>query len=172
MSWVTVAVGVGSALNNLSAGRTANLQAGLQASQEDYQAKVEEQTALSTAQVIRRAGARQVGAANAAYAGAGVKVGEGSAERVEQEITQDYEHDAYQAILEGKRRARGLTTDAQMTRIGGRMAEQASYANAANSLLGSFAQGARSSGWRTKGPGFSGTQAPAPVEDRSIYSNR
>jgi hypothetical protein len=100
----------------------------------------------------------QVGAANAAYAGAGVKVGEGSAARREQEITQDYEHDAYQAILEGKRRARGLQTDAQMTRIDGSAWQTAGYVNAAGTLLGGAYQGMRST---AGAPGRAGLQRHA-----------
>ena len=78
---------------------------------------------------------RQVGQANAAFAGAGVKVGEGSAREVERQINQDVEHDAFQTILEGDRRSLGLKTQATMARIDGSMKQTAGYVNAAGSLL-------------------------------------
>lgn len=168
MAWVMVAVTGMNAFGQVMQGRTANAQAQLQAQVSDYQAKVEEQNALETAKIIRRAGQRQVGEANAAYAAAGVKVGEGSAGEVERDITQGYEHDAYQAILEGSRRASGLRTDATLTRINGRMAQTAGVVNAVGTVLSGGYGALKASGWRTAGPGFSGQQAPAPVETRTI----
>lgn len=168
MSWVRVAVTGMTAFNNVQQGRYAKAQAGLQAAMSDYQAQVEQDNALKTAEIIRRAGRKQVGQANAAFAGAGVKVGEGSAAEVERDITQGYEQDAFQAILEGNRRARGLQTDAAMERAQGRMAQAAGYVNAVGTVLGGAYQGMKSNGWRTGGPGFSGQQAPAPVVDKSI----
>jgi hypothetical protein len=168
MAWVAVAIGGMNAMNQIQQGRYANAQAGLQAQQLDYQAQVEQDTALKTAEIIRRAGRRQVGQANATYAAAGVKVGEGSALETERQIDQDVEHDAFQTILEGSRRAGGLRADAAMTRADGRAREAAGYVNAVGTALGSAYQGLKSSGWRTAGPGFSGTQAPAPVEIRNV----
>lgn len=168
MSFIAAAVTGFNALNSIQQGRFASAQAGLQASATEYQAKVEEQNALETARVIRRAGQRQVGQANAAYAAAGVKVGEGSAGEVERDITQGYEHDAYQAILEGQRRGLSLRTDAAMTRINGQMAERAGIVNAMGTVLMGANSALKSNGWRTAGPGFSGQQAPAPVETRTI----
>lgn len=168
MSWVMVAVTGMTAFNNVQQGRYAKAQSGLQAVMSDYQAQVEQDNALKTAEMIRRAGRRQVGQANAAFAGAGVKVGEGSAAEVERDITQGYEHDAFQALLEGGRRAAGLRLDGQLTRINGDMQETAGYVNAVGTVLGGMYQGMKSNGWRTGGPGFSGTQSPAPVETRTI----
>jgi hypothetical protein len=171
MSFVTVAtIGV-SAFQQVQAGNYANGQAKLQAQQMDYQAQVENDNALKTAAIIRRAGRKQVGQANAAYAAAGVVVGAGSAGDVEQQITYDYEHDAYQALLEGHRRGRGMSTQADLTRIDGGMRQTAGYVNGVGSVLGGAYQGMRANGWRTGGgPGFSGGQAPAPVTDLSTYS--
>lgn len=171
MAWIQTVIGASSAFNQILGGKYANAQAQMQADQMEYQAKLEEQSALQTAAVIRRAGQRQVGAANAAYAVAGVKVGEGSALETERQITTDVEHDAFQAILDGGRRARGLQTSAQLSRIDGRMKQTAGYVNAASSMLNSGYNAIKSNGWRTNGPGFSGTQPPAPVQDRSTYSN-
>jgi hypothetical protein len=156
------------ALGQVQQGKTARAQANIQAGLSEYQAQVEQDNALKMAEIIRRAGRKQVGQANAAFAGAGVKVGEGSAAEVERDITQGYEQDAFQAILEGNRRARGLQTDAAMERAQGRMAQAAGYVNAVGTVLGGAYQGMKSNGWRTGGPGFSGQQAPAPVVDKSI----
>lgn len=163
MSWVTVAMTGMNAFNQIQQGRTAKAQAGNQAAMADYQAKVEQENALKTAEVIRRAGRRQVGQAVAAFAGAGVKVGEGSAGEVERDITQGYEDDAFQALLDGGRRASGLRLDGQLTRIDGSQKQAAAYVNAAGTVLQGVGQYARATGWTTKGPagwdagGFNGT---------------
>jgi len=166
MAYVMVAVAGFNALNAIQQGRTAKGQADLQAQQSEYQAQQEQETALETARIIRRAGRRQVGAATAGYAAAGVRVDQGSAADVQGQIAQDVEHDAFQAILDGGRRAGALRTDAALTRINGRMQRSAGYVNAVGSVLQGGASALRAGGWRTGGPGFSGQQAPAPVETR------
>jgi hypothetical protein len=169
MSFVTVAITGFNAFQQVQAGNYAKGQAGLQADQMDYQAKQEQQNALETARIIRRAGHRAVGQATASYAGSGVVVGEGSAGDVEREMTQDVEHDAYQSILEGDRRALGLRTQGEMSRIDGSMKRTAGYMNAFGTVLGGSYQAMKNNGWRTgSGPGFSGTQAPAPVVNRDL----
>jgi len=135
MSWVMVAVGATSAFNQVQAGRYAKGQANLLATQDDWQARIAQRDALATAEVIRRAGRRQVGQVVAGYAGAGVKVGEGSAAEAERQVTQDYQHDAFQAILQGDRRALGFQTEAQMARAQGRAAQTAGWVSAGGSLL-------------------------------------
>jgi len=170
MSFVQVAITGFSAFQQVQAGKYAKGQANLEATQLDYQAQVENDNAMKTAAVIRRAGRKQVGQANAAYAGSGVVVGEGSAGDIEAEIRQGVEHDAYQALLEGHRRGRGMSTQAQLTRIDGGMRETAGYVNAVGTALGGSYKALKANGWRTAGPGFSGQQAPAPVTDLSTYS--
>jgi hypothetical protein len=169
MSFVVVGVSTAaSALMQISAGQDAKSAANINAAQADYQAKVEEGNAYRTAQLIRKAGRRATGAANAAYAGAGVVVGEGSAAATEQEIIRNTETDAFQTLLEGGRKARGLRTDATLSRISGDQAETAGYINAATTVLGAAAQYGQASGWRSKGPGYSGTQRDAPVVNRDL----
>jgi hypothetical protein len=148
MSWVTVAVGASSALSQINAGKYAKGQSDLQAQQSEYQAAAEQKAALNTAAIIRRAGRRQLGQATAAYASAGVQVGEGSAGEVERQITQDVEHDAFQTILQGDRRALGLRTDATLMRIDGKSKETAGYVNAVGTLLSTGAQAY--GGWKTR----------------------
>lgn len=168
MSYVMVAITGFNALQQVQAGQNAKRMGAVQGDAADYAAQQEREQALQTAVVIRRAGERQRGQAKASLAAAGVKVDEGSAGLVQDEITRGAESDAFQALLEGGRRARGLETDGQMARISGRQAATAGKINAVGTLMSGFAGAARSNGWRTAGPGFSNTQAPAPVETRTI----
>jgi hypothetical protein len=161
MSWVNVAVGVTSAYTQAQAGGTARMLANAQAGQLDYQAKVERDAGLKTAEIIRRAGRRQVGAGNAAYAAAGVQVGAGSAAEVERQTMIDVEHDAYQSILQGERRAIGLEADAKISRISGRAQEHAGYVRAASTLL-QTGYGAYTK-WQTK---------PDPYDESGIRNSR
>jgi hypothetical protein len=124
---------------------------------------MEESNARLDAAAIRRAGERQHGSTLAAIAASGVKVGEGSALDAERQVREDVARDEYITILTGKRRADAL-------RRGGADAARAGNVGAYGSLLQFGAGYARSSGWRSNGPGFSGTQAPAPVSDRSWRS--
>ena len=167
MSFVAVAITGFNAFQQVQAGRYAEGQAGIQAGQLEYRAQVEQDIALKTAAIIRRAGRETVGRANAGYAASGVVVGEGSAGETERQITMDYQHDAFQAILEGNRRARGMQTEAALTRIDGSMKATAGIVNGIGTVLGGTYSAMRANGWRTAGPGFSGTQAPAPVETRT-----
>ena len=134
-------------MSSITGGNAAKSQANYQASQEEYQARVTQDDALAQADVIRKVARRSRSEAQAAYAGAGVVVGEGSAAEVDRQILQDSEHDAYTSILNGQRRARGLQQDAVMTRAAGRNAQRAGTIGA----LGSVLQGgyAISNGWRT-----------------------
>lgn len=140
-------MGVGSAIGQIGQGNADRIRANAQAALDDYLADVQQKDSLKEAELIRKAGRRQVGAAVAAYAGAGVVVGEGSALETERQIDQDVEHDAYQAIIEGNSRALGLRTEGKLSRIAGRQAQVAGYVNAAGSLLASGYRGTR--GWKT-----------------------
>lgn len=147
MSYAIAVVGGMSALQQFNSGRMAQGQTGLQANQLEYQAKVENAAALQTAAMIRRTGRRQVGAVNAGYAAAGVKVGEGSALEAERYVEQGVEHDAFQAILDGSRRASGLNTEAKTARISGDMQATAGTVGAIGTLLSTGFQAY--SKWRT-----------------------
>jgi hypothetical protein len=78
------------------------------------------------------------------------------------------QQDAFQAILSGDRQARGMQLDAVTARTQGSMARTAGRISAATSLMSSAASGLKSSGWRSNGPGYANTQAPAPVEIRKV----
>lgn len=169
MSYVTVAVAGMSAMQQISAGRNANLQGQVQGQGLDYAAQQEQESALQTAGIIRRAGQRQVGQTKGSIAASGVKVDEGSAAELTQQIAHDSEMDAFQALLEGGRRSRALGVEAVGARAQGAAAKAAGYVNATGTLLGGFNSSLKANGWRTNGqPGFAGGQRGAPIEDRSI----
>lgn len=169
MSYVAVAVTGFNALQQINNGRYQRGLSDIEAGQMEWQAQAVRDEAKRTAEMIRRAGARTVSAADAAYAGAGVKLGAGgTAEEVTRQIRQDVESDAWATWLSGEREASGLTAQAAVTRSQGRQAERAGYWNAATVLASSYVQTQRASGWRANGPGFSGQQAPAPVQTITV----
>lgn len=151
MSWVMVAVTAATALQQYNAGKAQKAQADLQAQQLDQQAQLERQSALEQAELVRKAGKRQRGAAAAAVAASGAKVGEGSALLIDQEISQDSEKDAATTWLNGGRKANSLNMDASMSRIEGKSAKTAATTAAVSTL----AQGGytASKGWKTASPG-------------------
>jgi len=170
MSWVTTSVVMAgaNAYGQIQSGNMAGKQAQMQAMQSDWLAEQAHDDGLRQAAIIRRAGARQVSESNAAYAGAGVSVGQGSALDLERQTMREVQQDAFQAILNGDRQARGLQLEGVNARTQGSMARTAGRINAATSLMSSASAGLKSSGWRSNGPGFSNTQAPAPVEIRKF----
>lgn len=119
----------------------------------DYQAKqasadaaAEKSAAMIQAERIRKIARRQAGEANAALAASGVKVGEGSALNINEEIYAGAEEDAVTTLFGGKTRAQQLQAQASADRIRGSQAMQAGYLNATSSAL----QGAASYGnWKT-----------------------
>ena len=170
MSYVTVAIAGVSAFSQYQQGQADKAASYAQANSLEYQGSEELQSSLDTAKIIRRAGAYTRSAANAAYAASGVQVGDGSAQEVTDQITKDTEHDAYQTILSGEKRNNALRAQAELTRIGGRQAASQATMKAFSTVLGGGYQGMTNSGWRTGGPGFSGTQAPAPIVNaKQVY---
>jgi hypothetical protein len=137
MSYVTAAISIGGALFQ---GESAKENGAIAKIFAESQARMDEAAALETAKVIRRAGRKTIGAAKAAYAGAGVKTGEGSAAEVGEEITAGVEHDAFQAILEGKNRASASRQAGQNADQAGRDAQNVAIVNAVGTGI---------SGWRT-----------------------
>jgi hypothetical protein len=149
-------------------GRAANSAAQGQADELERQAAAERQMAERDAAMVRRAGGEARGRTLGALAVSGVKVGEGSALDVERQVMEDYSRDEYIQILNGEIRGRALEFEAGQTRSRGRDARRASYMQAGTSLLSAGYSGAKAGGWRSAGPGFSGTQAPAPVTPNRI----
>ena len=119
--------------------------------------------AQAQADQIREAAKRQRAAARASLAASGVSVDEGTALKIDQQIARGGEYDALQAILSGDRGASSATAEAVAYGKYAKASKQAGVASAANTVLSAGASMGSASGWRSNGPGFSGTQAPAPV---------
>jgi hypothetical protein len=171
MSWVGVAIGGMKVMGQIQQGQAAKSTANAQAQSLDYQAQQEQQASLDQAAIIRRAGRYTEASATAAYAGAGVKVGEGSAADVSAQIQTDSEHDAFTTILNGTKRSNALRATGTMSRTQGDLAASQANMAAMGTALSSGYSGMQGSGWRTAGPGFSGTQAPAPVSTATVKWN-
>lgn len=162
------------ALGQVTQGRVANTNAGAEADMLDFQGRQAMDDAQGEAQRIRRAGREARGETLAAISASGVKVGEGSALEAERQVMTDYTQDEYLAILTGQRQQRAANLEAGNVRRAGREARRASKTQAAVTLLGTGAQSMRAGGWRSNGPGFSGTQIPARIEsiDLNATGNR
>lgn len=156
------------AFSQIQQGRSARDAANLDADRMEWQAGQERLDAEADAKVIARRGRQERGATVSAIAGSGVKVGEGSALDAERTVVENAYTDEYMAILNGERRARGMEMEAGSRRRAGRDARRAANTAAFTTLLAAGAQGMNAAGWRSNGPGFSGTQAPAPVSSAPI----
>lgn len=156
------------AFGQIQQGRSARDAANMDADRMEWQAGQERLDAEADARVIARQGRNARGATVSAIAGSGVKVGEGSALDAERTVVDNAYTDEYMAILNGERRARGLEMEASSRRRAGRDARRAATTGAFTTLLSAGAAGMNASGWRSNGPGFAGTQAPAPVSSATI----
>lgn len=157
-----------SAYSSIEAGNAAQRAANATARELNTQAGQEQDAANAEAENIRKATRQHVASATAALAASGVSVDEGSPLVISEDIYRRGEQDALMTILTGQRRANALGREARNTAKAGAAAKKAGYTSAITSALGAAAQGMTASGWRSNGPGFSGTQAPAPVETRTI----
>jgi hypothetical protein len=146
MSYVTVAVSVGGALYQ---GAEANQNGKIAKIFAESQARMDEASALETAKIIRRAGRKQVGAARGAYAASGVRLDEGSAAEVQEEMSAGVEHDAFQAILEGRNRAAFARHEGALAAKAGKDAQTASIISALGTASSAYSKS--QSGWKTGG---------------------
>lgn len=151
---LTAAMAAVQIAGSLQQGRDAQRSANAEADSLDYQGALERANAEAQARRIRREGEAARGQTLGAIAASGVKVGEGSALDAERQVMQDYEQDAYVALLDGNRAARSLSMSADNARLSGRAARRASYFNAGASLLSTGAQGLRADGYKWTGTGF------------------
>lgn len=150
-------------------GKAADRQARGAAAESEYQAAQALDDAQAEAANIRRAGDRQRGETLAGIAASGVKIGEGSTLDAERQVLEQAARDEYMTILTGERQASAYRRQAANQRAAGRDARRAANIGAFSSLLSAGGSFAKASGWRSNGPGFSGTQAPAPVETRTPF---
>lgn len=160
-----------SAGSQIDAGKAAASESIEQARQLSQQAGAAQDAANAQAELIRRAARRQAAEAAAALAGSGVSVDAGTPLVINTEIQRGAESDALMTILGADRESSALQYESEALGKRAQAQRKAGYMNAMNSLLQSGANAMSASGWRSSGPGFSGTQAPAPISNRSIRVN-
>lgn len=140
------------------------------------QAAQTRQEAMQQARLFRRASETARSSTVAAYAGSGVRVGEGSAAVVDDAIVRDSELDASMTILTGERRAAAIETggrqDAASLRAGagnartaGRQATRAGYLGAASTALGAAASYSRWSSMMAQKAAAPASRAYTPYGD-------
>lgn len=123
------------------------------AKQQQEIARQDAQYAASEAQLqakaIRKASDKQRAEARAVLSGAGVVVGQGTAEQIDTEIQTDSEQDALLAIYDGTNRARSINQGGALAAQRSRNSASASRTGALTSALQGGATIAR--GWNTSG---------------------
>lgn len=167
---VSTAVSVHGQMQAASAAADA---AQFQGEQLSRQAGQEQDSANAEAEKIRKAARAAQGDAIAAVSASGVSAMDGSPLRIVEDIGRDGELDALNAIITGNRRATSLIDQANQVGRAAKSQAAAARTGAVATVLSSAASAMSASGWRSNGPGFSGTQAPAPVETaRPVFINR
>lgn len=112
--------------------------------------------------LIRRHNRFKLGEQRAAAVQSGFDPNTGSLAELQGDSAGALEFDALTARYEGQLQALSFDTQAQNLRRQGKAASRTGYLNAFGTLMGGSTKPYGS------GPGFSGTQAPAPVETRNI----
>ena len=125
---------------------------------------------LNKAAIIERCIRRIRAEAAAAFASSGVSVADGTPLKIDEEIARGGELDALNTIISGGRESDTLKREAAAFGAQGRAARKAGQMQAVGTLMSGASSAATASGWRANGPGFSGGQAPAKIEDASSYS--
>lgn len=135
------------------------------------QAGQEQDAANAQAERIRAAGKRQAAEATAAFSASGVSVDAGTPLKINEEITRGSSLDALNTIISAGRQGEASVTEAAGLGAKAKATRKAGQIQAATTLMQAGANAATASGWRSAGPGFSGTQARAPISDASIRVN-
>lgn len=107
----------------------------------------QEDAAQQQAAKIRKVGIEQQASASAALAGAGVKLGEGSAVDINRTIGQNTDQDVLNTLLTGQRQANADTQQSELLKVAGSNAQSNSYIGAGATILGSASRIAN--GWKT-----------------------
>lgn len=100
------------------------------------------------------------------FSASGVSVERGTPLKINERINYGGEVDALNTILGADRNARVADDEAGALGRQARATRGAGRTQAVSSLMTAAASAATASGWRSAGPGFSGTQAPAPIVSR------
>lgn len=142
------------AYSQVQNGKNQEKLANAQAQQTVNEGAYKEDAAKAQAEKIRKAGKAEVGAANAALAASGVKIGEGSALEIRKNIIENSEQDALSAILSGKRAVTAANDEAGMLQQSGANASSNGQMAAFGTVLSSAAT-SQSSGWKKAAGGGS-----------------
>lgn len=145
--------------------------ANAQAAEINMAAGAEQDAATAKADLIRKAARRQRGEARAAYSASGVSTDAGTPVFIDNQIAYGGESDALMTILSA---SRGATTAARQGVAYGKQGKDQADAIRTQTAVSVLQQGASAmtaSGWRSKGPGYSGTQGSAAISDLSIRVN-
>lgn len=134
------------AFGQMQAGKQEQQWANYQAAQAEADAKAEKGAATVEAERIRKAGKRAMAEADAALAGSGVALGEGTAVNINRDIAQGVEEDALLTIAGGQDRSLRLNAQATADRIRGSQAASAGKIGALSTLIGGTNRAA--SGWK------------------------
>lgn len=140
-----VAGGVG-AYTAYESGQQQQAQAKFQARETENAGLQAADEAKQRADRIRRAGAAAVSSSDAQLAASGVKLGEGTATEIDRQATIDYQTDAANELLTGKRQLATANRQAGALRIAGSNAALNGTIKAGTSLLSSAAS-TYSAGW-------------------------
>jgi len=132
------------------------------------QAGQELDAANAEAQARRDAARYRQGEATAALAASGVSVADGTPLVIAQDIWKQSESDALNTIINGGRRSSYLEKQGVAAAKAAKDQAQATRIQTVSSIMQMGANAATAGGWRSAGPGFSGTQAPAPVRTITI----
>jgi len=134
-------------------------QAQMNADAQSDQSKLDADTAASAAVVqadrIRRLARNQASEANAALAGSGVQVGEGTAININEEIIGNAEEDAALTIFNGRNQGARLNTDAANYTLAGQQARSNANSQSIGTVLSAGAQAGMA--WKASAAGTNGT---------------
>ena len=131
----------------LAQGQAQKKAAQAEAAQAELIASQQQEAAADEAARIRKAGEKTKGAARAQMAANGIRVDEGTALRIDEEIERDSEMDAMNTLLTGQRRAQASQFAASQARARGSNAQTAS-------VLGAVSTGLNA--WKGVGGGMGG----------------
>jgi hypothetical protein len=141
-------------VGQLQQGAAARAAGDAQAQQDERLAAQQRDQAQGEAERIRRAGARQQGAARAQFAASGVDVNSNAPLQIEEFIGRESERDAMNVLLTGQRQSDASLFNASQARARGVNAQRAS-------VLGAISTGLQ--GWK-------GVKQPAPDPLGDFYS--
>lgn len=164
MQFIPMAAMAVQAIGSIYQGQAAGAQADAAASLAEQNARTARQQTAVREDLIRRENRRQLGEQRAAAAQSGFDPTSGSLAMLQGESAGALEYDALVARYQGTLQSLSLENDASGLRAQGKAARRTGYLNAAGSLLGGSMRD-----YGRYGPGFSGTQSPAPVETRGPF---